>query len=170
MKRSSNWLRLAALASVAFSGSAIAAPDPLTPLDFLIGHWTAPPPSDKDAPNRGGTSEIGRDLGGTVLVRRDRTLLKGGGAIEMLMVIYPDRSGLRADFFDSEHHVIHYAQSDLQPGKSVQFTSESPPEAPAFRLTYESRQGSGLEVRFEIAPPGPQRNFKTYAEGALDRQ
>lgn len=161
--------RFAALALLLASPVAMAASDPLAPLDFLVGQWTAPAPAEKNAPNRGGTSEIGRELGGMVLVRHDRTMLRDGGSIDMLMVIYPDRSGLRADFFDSDHHVIHYAVSDLQIGKSVQFTSEGPANAPAFRLTYE-KKAEHLLVRFEIAPPGPQRSFKTYAEGLMNRQ
>lgn len=165
MKR---WLGLAMLA---FSfGAAAAAPDPLAPLDFLIGQWVAPAPDDTNAPNRGGTVEFTRDLGGTVLMRRDHTLLKEGGALDMLMVIYPERGGLRADFFDSDRHVIHYALSNLKPGKRVQFTSESPSEAPAFRLTYDAKSPTAVLVRFEVAAPGPQRAFRTFAEGMMNRQ
>ncbi len=169
MKLSNVLLYLGALNVLLGALAAGAAPDPLAPLDFLVGEWTAPAPAEKDTPNRGGTSEIARELGGAVLVRHDQTMLGDGGSINMLMVIYPDRNGLRADFFDSDYHVIHYAASDLQSGKSVVFTSEGAVEAPAFRLTYEKRV-ENLFVRFEIAPPGAQRSFKTYAEGMMNRR
>jgi hypothetical protein len=159
------WIGLA----LAVAPPSLAAPsDPLKPLDFLIGHWTAPAPPG-DGPSSGGTSDIVRDLGGAVLVRRDHTMPKDGGSLDMLMVIYAEAGRVRADFFDDDRHVIHYAVSSLDPGKKVVFTSNGPKTMPTFRLTYESTEPKTLLVRFELAPPGSQGQFKVYAEGPMSR-
>ncbi|MDE1150636.1 MAG: hypothetical protein PW843_29145 [Azospirillaceae bacterium] len=160
MKRRKVWA--AALLPLLMSGTAWAA-DPLAPLDFLIGHWQAPAVS-ADSPDQGGTFDIGRDLGGTVLVRHDHIRLKDGGAMDMLMLVYPEAGGLRADFFDTAGHVIHYQAASVT-ADQVTFLSDG--TGPTFRLTYSAVGKENLRVRFEIKPPGG--DFKVFTEGMATR-
>ncbi|MBB6254309.1 hypothetical protein FHS74_004895 [Nitrospirillum iridis] len=141
----------------------------LASLSFLTGHWDAER-GPVTAPNRGGTSDIGPDLNGAILVRRDRTHMPDGGDLDMMMTVYVEDGRLRADFFDSAGHVIHYHVSELTPGRRVQFVNDPVPEAPGFRLTYTEADAAHLSVRFEIAPPGPRPTFAVFAEGTLSRR
>ena len=83
------------------------------------------------------------------------------------MIVYHDGAthDLRAIYFDSEEHLIHYL---IKPsGNGVEFLSEGPLDAPRFRLTYSSAGADQLKLRFEIAPPG--KDFATYIEASANR-
>ncbi|MEA1676114.1 hypothetical protein [Nitrospirillum sp. BR 11163] len=163
--RRSKRLAVAVLATLAVAPQAMAA-ESLAALSFLVGKRVAD--TDPAArPNQGGTSEITPDLNGTLLVRRDRTHMVEGGDLDMVMTMYAEGGHLRADFFDTVGHVIHYRVTDLEPGHRVQFTSDPAPANPTFRLTYEGLAGGRLAVRFEIAPPGSPPSFKLFTEGTL---
>ena len=77
---------------------------------------------------------------------------------------------MRATYFDSEKHAIHYTAQSVVPGKSVQFVSVQAPGAPAFRLTYSKTSNDEMIVKFELAPPGKPDSFTTYAEGVARRK
>ena len=78
------------------------------------------------------------------------------------MVIYHQDNRLRADFYDSEGHVIRYAITAPADGHAV-FVSDRIDGQPRYRLTYKL-VGSTLKGRFEIAPPNAPDVFKTYLE------
>ncbi|HEY0778391.1 MAG TPA: hypothetical protein VGD56_10550, partial [Gemmatirosa sp.] len=151
------------------------APDPLTPLAFLLGTWAS---VDGPGPVRSrGTFTIRRDLGGHVLSRRDHVVSVGApgercDTLDVAMTIFPDpaRRGLRAMHFDSEGHVIAYAARPVtQPGV-VQFVSSGAGGVPTFRLTYAAHGADTLHVTFEMARPDAPDRFTTYAEGDAQRQ
>jgi len=85
------------------------------------------------------------------------------------MVIYvegPD--SLRADYYDSEGHVIRYAISVRSKGE-VEFLSEPIPGQPRYRITYSSMSHDRVLGRFDIAPPGKPESFSTYLQWAMVR-
>lgn len=86
-----------------------------------------------------------------------------------LMIVYADAEGrLRADYFDSEGHVIRYAIH--AGGDSAEFVSDAVAGAPRFRLTYTKSGPEQLSLKFEIAPPGKPDSLKTYIDATLRRQ
>jgi hypothetical protein len=151
---------------------ASAAEDAWAELRFLIGEWEA----GKDHPEKGtGRFTLAPDLNGKVLVRKNRADLPAASgrpaiAHEDLMVIHRtgDGKGLRAVYFDNEGHVIHYAVTAAD--GTITFLSDAAAQAPRFRLTYTRRQDEGVDIRFEIAPPGKPMTFKTYLEGTAYRK
>src|SRR5262245_34175685 len=78
---------------------------------------------------------------------------------EDLMVIYlDDAQALRADYFDSEGHVIRYA-GHIGANNEVSFTSSPTSTAPSFRLAYRLTEPDVLDGTFEIAEPGQPNVF-----------
>ena len=155
---------------------AIAAPDDAAwePLAFLIGNWTG---EGTGAPGEGtGGFSFRYDLQGKVLVRKNhadypKTKDRPAYSHEDLMVIYKESPAapFRADYFDNEGHVIHYAISITPDHSSVEFVSDPAAAAPRFRFTYQ-RTGQGtLGIKFEIAPPGKPEAFAPYIDAKARR-
>jgi hypothetical protein len=130
---------------------------------FLIGTWAAQPD-----PNSGGTT-IEPDLQGRVLVRRNFSLT-GGSRHEDLMIIRYDGStkAYRADYLDNEGHIIHYRIDVWAEGRLV-FISNGPESEPRYRLTYKAASGDTVNGVFEIAPPGPTREFRAYLTWSMKK-
>jgi hypothetical protein len=76
-----------------------------------------------------------------------------------LMVIYVDAGVVKADYFDSESHVIRYV-AEARSGEVV-FLSEIKPSEPRYRLTY-TRTSDTLNGKFQVAPPGKPESFSLY--------
>jgi hypothetical protein len=83
------------------------------------------------------------------------------------MIIYHDGAShdLRATYFDSEEHIIHYVIKASE--NDAVFLSDGPQDAHRFRLTYTSAGPDRLKLEFEIAPPG--KDFATYIEASAHR-
>jgi len=146
------------------------APQPgVAGVDFLLGTWGSG--QGKVAETGGtsrGTSTFTLEAGGSTLLRRDHVELfdadgKPGGSFDLIMLIYPEGGTLHADYSDGTH-IIHYTSAVVVAGKSVSFTSASPPGAPTFRLTYELTAADTMTVHFEMAPPG-ELTFHDIATG-----
>lgn len=143
----------------------------LQPLSFLVGRWAAPDGKTEQG-TASGRSEFTIEAGGGALLRRDHTTLKTAegkraGSLGQVMLIYPEGGGLKADYSDGAH-VIHYSKAEVQPGRSVIFSTTAHDGAPAFRLTYALEPGDQVAVKFEMAPPGGAA-FKTMAQGEMKR-
>jgi hypothetical protein len=158
--------------SLLLPGLALSAPaDPFDGLAFLVGEWTATGGGGKPGQALGGGFSLQRDLGGAVLVRRNRAEYAPrpgqarGEVHDDLMVIYPEGGGLRAVYFDSEGHVIRYAVT-AEAGR-VTFESDPGP-GPRFRLVYQRQGENEVSIAFLIAPPG--MDFQAYATGAAKRR
>ena len=145
----------------------------LADLSFLIGDWRA---GQGQVAETGGSakgrSTFTSEVGGNVLLRRDHTDLfdaagKPTGSFEQLMMIYPEGGTLHADYSDGQH-VIHYVTADVVAGRSVTFTSASPPNAPTFRLQYRFAAPRTLSVAFQMAVPGSS-DFHPIATGSLTK-
>jgi hypothetical protein len=68
------------------------------------------------------------------------------------MVVYVEAGVVKADYFDSEGHVIRYVV-DGRPGEAA-FVSEIRAAEPRYRLTYTQASPGTLNGRFDVAPPG----------------
>jgi hypothetical protein len=161
-----SFLTLAATLLLAAPASA-ATPD-WSGLSWLFGRWVA---VGGGAEQGSGGFSFAPEAGGQVVVRRNRAdypAASGRAAAhhEDLMVIWRAAGGPRADYWDSEGHLIHYALSLPAPGEAV-FVSDDP-AGPRFRLSYR-RTGAGLEGRFEIAPPEAREAFAPYLSWSARR-
>jgi quercetin dioxygenase-like cupin family protein len=145
----------------------------LKPLQFLVGHWEGSGEVTATGGTARGVSDMTVEADGHLLLRRDRneTLDKAGhreGGLGQMMSIYEEGGAVRGDYVDGEGHVIHYGPATVVDGKSVEFTSVTPPGAPAFRLRYEADGPDALKIWFGIEPPG-QTSFNPIAIGEVHR-
>jgi len=76
-----------------------------------------------------------------------------------LMVIFVEGNEVKADYFDSEQHVIHYVVQPRGP-KDVVFVSEPRAGEPRYRLSYVLAANGQLKGSFEIAPAEAPDAFK----------
>ena len=160
-------LALLVMAITAFASAAVAAEGAksasLDPLSFLLGDWEA---TGQGQPGQGtGRSVFHQDLQQRVMIRNSfaeypATADRPASRHDDLMVIYADGAALKADYYDSEGHVIRYAVANPSADAAV-FTSDLKPGAPRYRLSYVLK-GDVLEGTFEIAPPGKPDAFQRY--------
>lgn len=141
----------------------------LRPFEFLIGDWLGAPGKSGET----GGFVFKSDVQGRVIVRTNFALypaVKGKPALrhDDLMVIFADKDAIRADYFDSEGHVIRYtAQSPT--AREVIFVSEAKPGEPRYRLRYVSKSDGSLSGNFDIAPPGEPGVFSIYLSWSASR-
>jgi hypothetical protein len=150
------------------TAAATPAPSPtpatLAPLEFLVGAWEG---AGGGAPGEGsGGFSFAKELQGRVLLRTSHANYPAVGGRpafrhDDLMVIYADGAALKADYYDSEGHVIRYRVQPRAEGDVV-FLGEAAASSPRYRLTYRLTPEQLLEGRFEIAPPATPEAFKPY--------
>jgi hypothetical protein len=131
----------------------------------LLGSWVGEGSGD---PGQGvGTVSFSLELDGRILVRKNHldfpaTPERPAFVHDDLLVTYREADGsLRADYFDNEDHVIHYAVTAAADGTIVHL-SDPQPGAPRFRMTYVNSGTDSYTIRFEIAPPGKADDFSAY--------
>ena len=161
---------------------AFASADPLQPLDFLLGTWSAKTgAAGSAAATVAGTYTFRRDLAGHVLQRTSAAdTCRGPQGFDCnhhdKLTIFtdpnsPQGQSVYALYLDSEGHTIHYAVSTPD-AHTVVFTSLGPAAAPHFRLTY-TLAGWGpaavMSGRFEGAAPGAS-DFHPYLVWSGTRQ
>jgi hypothetical protein len=131
------------------------AQDPWKGLQFLAGEWVG---EGAGSPGESaGACSFTFDLQRKVMVRKSFAEAPTFRH-EDLMVVYLDKD-LKAIYFDSEGHVIHYT---VESGPdSVRFLSEQ------YRLTYR-KEGDKLLLDFDIAPPG--KPFSNYLHATLRKK
>lgn len=145
--------------------SALRAAEPveLQPLAFLVGEWDS---SGAGEPGTGvGAAVFRRGLQDGVILRTSFAEYPAAGGRppsrhDDLMIIYVSPAGVRADYYDSENHVIRYSVRSPAPGQAV-FLSDPVAGQPTFRLTYKLTSNGTLDGEFEIADPGSSE-FKAY--------
>ena len=161
-------LLLLLAASIMLAQTASKPDDRWAPLAFLIGEWTG---EGGGGPGQGsGGFSFSPDQGRTILVRKNRadypaTPDRPAFSHTDLMYVYkePGETKLRAIYFDTEDHVIHYTVEPSADGSSVQFVSEN------YRLTYRKTGVDTVGIKFEIAPPGKPGAYATYIEATARR-
>jgi hypothetical protein len=153
---------LGCLALIVFSGAVDATvPAPLAPLRFLLGTWEAVAgPADAT-----GGFTFALRVQDRVIVRMNYSNTpasagKPASRHDDLMVIYDDGGRVKADYFDSEGHVIRYV-AETKPGE-VAFLSEVKASEPRYRLTYAQASPTTLLGTFDVAPPGTPDAFAPY--------
>ena len=132
-------------------------------LTFLVGDWVAAGPTELGSAQ--GAAVFAFELNHQILVRRSFAEYKNGAAAgtrhDDLLIIYRDgpAGGVRAMYFDSEGHTIHYGVTVPAPGKAI-LESDAAEAGPRYRLSY-TLDGPSLRGTFEVAPPGTAA-YKTY--------
>lgn len=155
------------------SVAAAPAPEALAPLSFLVGEWEA---QGGAAPGEAaGGFSFTPELQGRVIVRKNHADYPAAGGKpasrhDDLMVLYATDDGeLRADYYDSEGHVIRYSGSVPGAGQ-LTLVSDPASGAPRFRLGYKLGADGTLDGSFEIAPPGKPDAFQPYLSWTAHRK
>ena len=149
----------------------IAPPKPdWSPWNWIIGTWDA---QGAGKPGTGaGSFSLLYSLDHAVLLRKSLSSYKAAKTAarthhEDFMVLYEESNHWRADYWDTERHVIHYG---ITMGEGVAtFLSDPHPKSPTYRLVYKRMDKGALSVEFAVAPPGSQE-FKTYVSGICQRR
>ena len=136
--------------------------DPFAALRFLLGEWRA-----VDTPaGESGAFTFSLAVQDHVIIRTNEaryaaTADRPASRHDDLLVIYSENASLKADYFDSEGHVIRYAV-ETRGQNQVTFVSAPGPREPRYRLTYRVDAGDTLAGSFEIAPPDSPEAFTAY--------
>jgi hypothetical protein len=151
--------------SPAPSSSAVASlSGPLAQLAFLIGTWEGEG-GGKDATGSGGFAFRVVNQGHAVLrtnvASYPATADRPAYRHEDTMIAYADGGGARADYCDSEDHVIHYRLEPIPEG-GLRFVSDAAAPGPRYRLTYRPTGAGAIEGTFEVAAPGAPEAFKPF--------
>ena len=136
--------------------------DPFAGARFLLGDWTA---IDTTA-GESGTFTFAFAAQNHVMVRTNvaiyaATADRPASRHDDLLVMYAEGGSIKADYFDSEGHVIRYAVEAGEPGV-LTFVSERREGEPRYRLTYRAGADGVLRGAFEIAAPGATPAFTPY--------
>jgi hypothetical protein len=138
--------------------------------NWIIGTWDG---VAKGKPGAGtGSFSLLYSLDHAVLVRKSLSAYRSSKTTtkthhEDFMVVYEENGHWRADYWDTERHVIHYG---ITMGEGVAtFVSDKVAGQPTFRLTYERMDKGALSVEFAIATPGSDQ-FKPYVSGICQRR
>lgn len=136
-------------------------PAPLAALQFLLGTWQAV----GDPTGATGGFTFAPTVQDRVIVRTNYSNTPASGdkpasRHDDLMTIYVEAGIVKADYIDSEGHVIRYV-AQTRDGE-VRFVSEIKPFEPRYRLTYTKRSADAIDGKFEIAPPGTPEAFAPY--------
>jgi hypothetical protein len=159
-------------------------PDPLAPLNFLLGTWIAATGATGSSGGQiVGTYTFSRDLGGHAMQRTGTVAAcKGPQDFDCnhhdQLTVFPDANALAAHhssllalYLDNEGHVIYYTISLPDPHTAV-FDSQGPKTMPKFRLIYHL-EGTGAKAvmsgKFQFAPPGSD-DFHSYLEWSGTQQ
>jgi hypothetical protein len=136
-------------------------PAPLAPFQFLLGEWEGI--GDQAGATGGFTFAPGVQDHVIVRTNYSNTPPSGGRPASRhddLMVIYVDAGLVKAEYFDSEGHVIRYV-AEARPGQVV-FLSDIKTSEPRYRLTYTRASATTLNGKFDVAPPGRPEAFAPY--------
>ena len=176
MKLFARILRLLPTFSLLAQGASAAPVDHWQALSFLQGTWSA---STTTAGSSGakisGTYTFQLELKNHILARHTTSIegCKGPATVDCdrgdLLYIYQDVPGqpLRAIYFDSEGHVIHYDVSTPNTTTAI-FLSDPAQPGPQYRLVYELK-GETMSGKFQIRMPG-QSDWGSYLEWSGDRR
>jgi hypothetical protein len=138
---------------------------PLKPLAFLEGTWEAKTQQGTAGATAAGTYTFLKELGGHILARHSATAdCKGPASFDCdhndLLYVYQDGPALKAIYFDSEGHVIHY--NVISAPNNAVFLSDPSIPGPQFRLVYD-RKDAVMSGKFQMRMPG-QTEWKSYLE------
>jgi hypothetical protein len=129
-------------------------------LTFLLGDWDAIglPPGESGAFN------FSLAVQDRIIVRTNYAKYpardgKPATRHDDLMVIFVEGNAVKADYFDSEQHVIRYVVQPRGP-RDVVFVSEAKASEPRYRLSYVLAANGHLKGTFESASSEAPDDFK----------
>jgi len=136
-------------------------PATLASFQFLLGQWEG----IGDQAGATGGFTFAPSVQDRVIVRTNYSNTpaadgKPASRHDDLMVIYVDAGVVKADYFDSEGHVIRYVAEARS--AEVVFLSEVKASEPRYRLTYRRGSSTTLNGTFDVAPPGQPGSFAPY--------
>jgi len=159
---------------VAIQSAAPQQTNPLHRLDFLVGHWTG---EGSGTPgNSLGEFSFEWDLKQNVLIRRSfaeypATKDRPASRHDDFMIVFAEDNKLKADYFDTEGHVIRYSITSTANGNEIQFLSDAVPRTPRYRLTYtKGNNPTSMKLKFEISSPDKPDAFASYIDATLHRK
>jgi hypothetical protein len=85
------------------------------------------------------------------------------------MIVFLENGKLKANYFDSEGHVIYYTVTVAADESSFQFLSDPGQPGPRYRLTYVRTGTDSMKLNFEIANPDKPNTLKSYIDANLQR-
>jgi len=138
------------------------APRGLDALAFLVGDWDA----IDSPPGESGAFVFSMAVQDHAIVRTNYAKYaardgRPASRHDDLMLIFVEDNAIKADYVDSEQHVIRYAVDTRGPREAV-FLSEAKAGSPRYRLTYTLGKDGVLGGQFEIASPDAPDAFKPY--------
>jgi len=132
----------------------------LSALDFLLGDWDAIElPAGESGAFNFSLAVQDRIIVRTNYAKYPARVGKPAARHDDLMVIFVEGEALKADYFDSEQHVIHYVVQPRGP-TDVVFLSEAKAGEPRYRLSYALAANGHLKGTFEIASAEASDDFK----------
>jgi hypothetical protein len=151
------------------------AADPWAACRFLLGDWVAVAGSGKPGEAVSGGFSFAFDLGGKILVRRNRADYapkageKTGLSHQDLLTMYQllGETQCKAFYIDNEGHEIRYLVTFPKEGLAV-FESDSSQKGPRYRLEHQLNADHSMTVTFSMAMPGGE--FQVYARGVARRK
>jgi hypothetical protein len=132
----------------------------LSAFDFLLGDWDA-----IELPaGESGAFNFSLAVQNRIIVRTNYAKYpardgKPATRHDDLMVIFVEGHAVKADYFDSEQHVIHYVVQPSGP-KDVVFVSEPRAGEPRYRLSYTLAATGHLKGTFEMASSEAPDDFR----------
>jgi len=134
----------------------------LQPFAFLLGSWDAAP--GRSGETGGFTFSPGAQ--GHVILRTNYAIYPASGGSpasrhDDVMVIAPEGDTVRAEYFDSEGHIIRYVAQPAERGH-IDLMSDLVPNEPRYRLRYTANGDGSVTGAFEVAPPAKPAAFNPY--------
>jgi len=142
---------------------------------FLLRDWAGADSGGVPGKANVGACSFAVELQGAVIMRKNHAEYpaskdRPATVHDDLMTIYRQGNLVRADYFDSEGHVIHYTATHRVADKSWVFIGDTVAGQPRFRLTYTETSANELKLAFEMAVPGKPDAFQPYITATLQRQ
>jgi len=167
---------LRVVAILAISHTLMSAQGPAGPdwraWEFMKGKWVGEGSSELG--EGGGYFTFEPDLQNRAWLRRNRaeypaTKDRPRYVHEDLMVVYFDQSSkeIRAFYYDTEGHAIHYTATVAADGNRITFVSDPHEGAQRFRLTYLRKDTMSMSVLLEMASADHPEDFHQIVEGKV---
>jgi len=142
--------------------------------EFLLGEWVLGDGGGRPGQATSAWASFSLDLQEQLIVRKNHSeyaSVDGKPPVihDDLMTVYKEGGVIRAIYWDTEGHTIHYTARLSEDGKKIVFLSD-PTAGPRFRLTYENLKPGTMKIGFEIAPPDKPGQFAIYVEGTMVRK
>jgi hypothetical protein len=167
-------LALALMINLSLVRAGEAGADKWADWQFLLGDWVGADSAGAPGKASAGGCSFAVELQGAVIVRKNHaeypaTKDRPAAVHDDLMTIYRQGNLVRADYFDSEGHVIHYTATRRAADKSWVFLGDVVAGQPRFRLTYTETSPTELKLAFEMTAPGKPDAFQPYISATLQR-